>query len=40
VNFYDNSQTNGGGTIIGQNDYEAIHSQTWGGSLPERKLFS
>ena len=25
--------TNGGNTIIGQNDYEAIHSQTWGGSL-------
>jgi iron complex outermembrane recepter protein len=25
--------TNGGATIIGQNDYEAIHSQTWGGSL-------
>jgi iron complex outermembrane receptor protein len=25
--------TNGGTTIIGQNDYEAIHSQTWGGSL-------
>jgi iron complex outermembrane recepter protein len=25
--------TNGGATLIGQNDYEAIHSQTWGGSL-------
>ena len=25
--------TNGGTTIIGQNDYEAIHTQTWGGSL-------
>jgi iron complex outermembrane recepter protein len=25
--------TNGGVTIIGQNDFEAIHSQTWGGSL-------
>jgi iron complex outermembrane receptor protein len=25
--------TNGGNTIIGQNDYESIHSQTWGGSL-------
>ncbi len=25
--------TNGGATIIGQNDYETIHSQTWGGSL-------
>jgi iron complex outermembrane receptor protein len=25
--------TNGGTTIIGQNDYEDIHSQTWGGSL-------
>jgi iron complex outermembrane receptor protein len=25
--------TNGGATIIGQNDYEGIHSQTWGGSL-------
>ena len=25
--------TNGGATIIGQNDYENIHSQTWGGSL-------
>jgi iron complex outermembrane recepter protein len=25
--------TNGGTTIIGQNDYEQIHSQTWGGSL-------
>jgi iron complex outermembrane recepter protein len=25
--------TNGGTTIIGQNDYENIHSQTWGGSL-------
>jgi len=25
--------TNGGNTIIGQNDYEDIHSQTWGGSL-------
>jgi outer membrane receptor protein involved in Fe transport len=25
--------TNGGATIIGQNDFEAIHSQTWGGSL-------
>ncbi len=25
--------TNGGATIIGQNDYEDIHSQTWGGSL-------
>src|SRR5580658_7906660 len=25
--------TNGGNTIIGQNDYENIHSQTWGGSL-------
>jgi iron complex outermembrane receptor protein len=25
--------TNGGTTIIGQNDFEAIHSQTWGGSL-------
>jgi outer membrane receptor protein involved in Fe transport len=25
--------TNGGTTIIGQNDYEAIHSQSWGGSL-------
>jgi len=25
--------TNGGSTIIGQNDYEAVHSQTWGGSL-------
>ena len=25
--------TDGGNTIIGQNDYESIHSQTWGGSL-------
>jgi iron complex outermembrane recepter protein len=25
--------TNSGATIIGQNDFEAIHSQTWGGSL-------
>jgi iron complex outermembrane receptor protein len=25
--------TNGGETVIGQNDYESIHSQTWGGSL-------
>jgi iron complex outermembrane recepter protein len=25
--------TNGGATIIGQNDYEDIHSQGWGGSL-------
>jgi iron complex outermembrane receptor protein len=25
--------TNGGTTIIGQNDYEDLHSQTWGGSL-------
>jgi len=25
--------TNGGTTIIGQNDYEDIHTQTWGGSL-------
>jgi len=25
--------TDGGTTIIGENDYEAIHSQTWGGSL-------
>jgi iron complex outermembrane recepter protein len=25
--------TNGGATIIGQNDYESLHSQTWGGSL-------
>jgi len=25
--------TNGGATIIGQNDYEDIHSQSWGGSL-------
>ena len=25
--------TNGGATIIGQNDYESIHSQAWGGSL-------
>jgi iron complex outermembrane recepter protein len=25
--------TNGGATIIGQNDFETIHSQTWGGSL-------
>jgi iron complex outermembrane receptor protein len=25
--------TNGGTTIIGQNDFENIHSQTWGGSL-------
>jgi iron complex outermembrane receptor protein len=25
--------TNGGATIIGQNDSEDIHSQTWGGSL-------
>jgi iron complex outermembrane recepter protein len=25
--------TNGGTTIIGQNDFETIHSQTWGGSL-------
>jgi iron complex outermembrane receptor protein len=25
--------TNGGTTIIGQNDYEDIHSQSWGGSL-------
>lgn len=25
--------TNGGSTIIGQNDYESINSQTWGGSL-------
>ena len=25
--------TNGGATLIGQNDYEDIHSQTWGGSL-------
>jgi iron complex outermembrane receptor protein len=25
--------TNGGTTIIGQNDFEAIHSQTWGASL-------
>lgn len=25
--------TNGGTTVIGQNDYESIHSQTWGGSL-------
>ena len=25
--------TNGGATVIGQNDYESIHSQTWGGSL-------
>lgn len=25
--------TNGGATVIGQNDYEDIHSQTWGGSL-------
>src|ERR1700734_2598560 len=25
--------TNGGTTFIGQNDYEDIHSQTWGGSL-------
>jgi iron complex outermembrane receptor protein len=25
--------TNGGATIIGQNDFQAIHSQTWGGSL-------
>ena len=25
--------TNSGATIIGQNDYEDIHSQTWGGSL-------
>jgi hypothetical protein len=25
--------TNGGATIIGQNDYEDIHSQTWSGSL-------
>ena len=25
--------TNGGATIIGQNDYENLHSQTWGGSL-------
>jgi iron complex outermembrane recepter protein len=25
--------TNGGATIIGQNDYEDLHSQTWGGSL-------
>jgi iron complex outermembrane recepter protein len=25
--------TNGGATIIGQNDFENIHSQTWGGSL-------
>jgi iron complex outermembrane recepter protein len=34
--------TNGGTTIIGQNDYEAIHSQTWGGSLQfssTKKLF-
>lgn len=25
--------TNGGATLIGQNDSEGIHSQTWGGSL-------
>ena len=25
--------TNGGSTVIGQNDYERIHSQGWGGSL-------
>jgi iron complex outermembrane receptor protein len=25
--------TNGGTTLIGQNDFESIHSQTWGGSL-------
>ena len=25
--------TNGGTTLIGQNDYESIHSQSWGGSL-------
>jgi iron complex outermembrane receptor protein len=25
--------TNGGATIIGQNDFETIHSQSWGGSL-------
>jgi iron complex outermembrane receptor protein len=25
--------TDGGATIIGQNDYENLHSQTWGGSL-------
>jgi iron complex outermembrane recepter protein len=25
--------TDGGTVIIGENDYEAIHSQTWGGSL-------
>jgi iron complex outermembrane recepter protein len=25
--------THGGATIIGQNDFETIHSQTWGGSL-------
>jgi hypothetical protein len=34
--------TNGGNTIIGQNDYESIHSQTWGGSLQftsSEKLF-
>ena len=34
--------TNGGTTVIGQNDYEDIHSQTWGGSLQlssTQKLF-
>lgn len=34
--------TDGGNTIIGQNDYESIHSQTWGGSLQftsSEKLF-
>lgn len=34
--------TNGGSTVIGQNDYESIHSQTWGGSLQfssSEKLF-
>jgi iron complex outermembrane recepter protein len=34
--------TNGGTTIIGQNDYESIHSQGWGGSLQftsSEKLF-
>jgi len=34
--------TNGGTTIIGQNDYESIHSQSWGGSLQftsSEKLF-
>jgi iron complex outermembrane receptor protein len=25
--------TNGGATIIGENDFETIHSQTWGGSM-------